>query len=42
MGATLETLDTHPAVGDENRNFWPMLRQDGNTRPWALIATSWE
>jgi hypothetical protein len=36
--ATLETFDTHPAEGDEARNFWPLLRQGGNTHPRALIA----
>ena len=38
LGDTLETFDTHPAEGDEARNFWPLLRQGGNTHPRALIA----
>jgi len=36
--ATLEPFNTHPAEGDEARNFWPLLRQGGNTHPRALIA----
>ena len=36
--ATLEPFNTHPAEGDEARNFWTLLRQGGNTHSRALIA----